>query len=526
MYLKYVPMNGKILALTCFILFVSLGIAGAFTLTTILDERRDLLTEQAMLMARTVSEIPTIQIATPPLSDANTDMQNTVEELRLINDAAYIVVMNMERVRLTHPAPQLIGTVSQSEDMDAAFAEHYYTTEAQGELGPTIRAFAPIVNPSNQQVGVVVVGYMMPSIWQLMQQFQEIIWVTIFISIAFSIGGATLLSRHMKQQMYGLEPHQIARLYTERTETFNAMHEGIIAIDTEKRITIFNPKAMEVLALHGDFIGQPIESVIADTRLPEILDFDAPVYNKELYIQNTPIISNRVPIRVDGKTIGAIAIFRDRTDVKALAEELTGVKAFVEALRVQTHEYKNKLHTIAGLLQLGKTTEALHYITEVKNAHDELTSLLQERIEYENIAGLLLSKVQVGREQGVDVILDPEIRLVSIPPTLDQHDLVLILGNLVENALEALQLKEGYKEIYISIENDEHILAIEVSDNGYGMSEEVQQNMLKRGFSTKAQETRGIGLYLVYQIIQKGGGELVVTSEYGQGTTMMITFEQ
>ncbi|OCS88550.1 ATP-binding protein [Caryophanon tenue] len=526
MSFKNVPMNGKILLFMCCILAVSFTIAGTFSLKIWLDERQSLLTEQAMLMARTVSEIPLIQdVMTLPPEQASTSMESTIDELRAINNASYIVVMNMERVRLTHPSKQMVGTASHSEDLSPAFAEHYYTTVAAGEQGKMIRAFAPIVNTSHEQVGVVVVGYLLPNVWQLIQETQVLIWITLIISIACSIGGATLLSRHMKQQMYGLEPHEIAKLYHERTETFNAMQEGVIAIDTDHRITIFNPKACDILGVQGDFIGQRIERVLIDTRLPEIIVSGKAVHNQEIYIQQTPIISNRVPIHVNGETVGAIAIFRDRTEVKALAEELTGVKAFVEGLRVQTHEYKNKLHTIAGLLQLNKPQEALHYITEVKEAHEELTTMLEQRIAHEQIAGLLLSKVQAGNELGIHVQLDRQMQVTALPPRLDQHDVVIMLGNLIENAFDALRDSPGPKEVEISIEGDATCLALSVSDNGTGMTASTQQQLLTRGFSTKGSENRGIGMYLVGQIVERADGILTVESELGYGTTMTITFE-
>lgn len=115
----------------------------------------------------------------------------------------------------------------------------------------------------------------------------------------------------MKKQMFGLEPHEIARLYVERTETFNAMHEGIIAIDKENTVTIFNKKARQILGVEGDdFIGKKIYHILPDTRLPEILDYNEPVYNKELFINQHSIMSNRVPIEVNNETVGAIAIFK------------------------------------------------------------------------------------------------------------------------------------------------------------------------------------------------------------------------
>ena len=140
--------------------------------------------------------------------------------------------------------------------------------------------------------------------------------------------------------------------------------------------------------------------MLPDTRLPEILELDQPIFNRELYINENNIMSNRIPIQVNGKTVGAVAMFKDRTEVKKLAEELTGVKAFVQALRVQTHEHKNKLHTIAGLLQLGHHEQALSYLTQVKEEHDDITNFLNERIKMKIFPGYCLVKfpMQKNRE--------------------------------------------------------------------------------------------------------------------------------
>jgi len=246
-----------------------------------------------------------------------------------------------------------------------------------------VRAFVPIMNHEGQQIGVTVVGYSVLTVVELLQTMQTELMITVLLSLLFSAWGARTLGLHMKKQMFGLEPHEIAKMYVERTETFNAMHEGIIAIDNDLTITIFNEKACDILGVYekpSKLIGQKIFHVLPDTRLPEILELDQPLFNRELYINNHSIMSNRIPIQVNGETVGAVAMFKDRTEVKKLAEELTGVRAFVQALRVQTHEHKNKLHTIAGLLQLGHHEQALSYLTQVKEEHDEITNFLNESI--------------------------------------------------------------------------------------------------------------------------------------------------
>jgi two-component system sensor histidine kinase DctS len=337
--------------------------------------------------------------------------------------------------------------------------------------------------------------------------------------------GSALLARHIKRQMYNLEPQDIARMYRERSAAFQAMHEGVIAIDRNETITIFNERAKQIFGVEQEAVGRPIREILPDTRLPEIMQLEQPVFNQELRVGNALIWSNRIPIREQGETVGAIAIFQDRTDVARMAEELTGVREFVDALRVQNHEHSNKLHTIAGLLQLDKKDQALQYVYDISEQQEEITRFLQENIEDDGVAGLLLGKISRGKELGIHVRIDPHSQLRQFPPMLDRHDFVLLLGNLIENAMDALaEIKHEQKEIDISMEQNEDLLSVLVEDNGCGMTEEAKAHMLDRGFSTKGSENRGVGLYLVQGIVQKGSGKLRCDSEPGRGTSIEITF--
>ncbi|MDQ0884953.1 sensor histidine kinase regulating citrate/malate metabolism [Paenibacillus sp. V4I9] len=98
------------------------------------------------------------------------------------------------------------------------------------------------------------------------------------------------------------------------------------------------------------------------------------------------------------------------------------------------------------------------------------------------------------------------------------------MGNLIENAFDALKEKDGKKEVFISIEQDDEVLSILVEDNGKGMSEETKQRMFERGFSTNVGESRGIGLYLIHNIVNKCGAHLEVESTVGVGTSFILTF--
>ncbi|WP_019240452.1 MULTISPECIES: ATP-binding protein [Bacillus] len=526
--MRRISINWKIMALTFFVIAFSFLVAGIFVLGNVLDIKEKELSTQAMLMARTVSELPEVQKYLKEGSVGENNINPIVEKIRVINKADYIVVLNMDRIRLSHPVKKMIGTKSKTADESAAFVEHTYTSKAKGEVGTVVRAFVPIIDEQHKQIGVVVCGYLLPTIWEIIMSIKKEILITTMFSLIFGGWGAWSLARHMKRQMFGLEPHEIAKIYVERNETFNAMHEGIIAIDNHLKVTIFNNKAKKILGVNqkGDLIGMSIYEILPDSRLPEILDYNYPIYNKELQINNHNILSNRIPIEVNNRTVGAVAVFQDRTEVKKLAEELTGVKAFVQALRIQNHEHKNKLHTIAGLLQLGNYDHALEYIFQVKEEQEELTKFLNEKIKDDNLSGLLLSKIGHGKELGIKVEIDRHSQLTSFPKNLDQHDFVIIIGNLINNAFDAFQTTTiEDKKVFISIDQDEALLSLLVEDNGIGMDEQTVQQIFKQGFSTKGGIERGIGLYLINEIVKKGKGTIEVDSIPNEGTSFLITFD-
>lgn len=526
---KKLSINSKIVSLTFFIIIFSFLVAGIFVLGNIMKTKEKDLGDQAMLVARTVGKLPEIREnleKDSPFHEKVEAINQTVEGVRVINKANYIVVFNMEHRRLSHPVKEKIGQISTTVDENAAFVEHYYISKATGEQGNVVRAFVPVMNNEHKQIGVVVVGFSLPTILHIIDTISSEIIIASLLSLFFGAWGAWVLGRHVKKQMFGLEPHEIAKLYVERNETFNAMHEGIVAIDNNFMVTIFNKKAQEILGVTvDDLIGKNIYTILPDTRLPEILDYNKPIYNKELFVNRHTIMSNRIPIRVNHETVGAIAIFQDRTEVKKLAEELTGVQEFVQALRIQNHEHKNKIHTIAGLLQLGHYNQALDYTVEVNERQDELSQFFDERIKNGNIAGLLLSKINHGKELGIQVDIDMNSQLLYLPEQLDFNDFVILIGNLIENAFDALQQVERDKKIvFISIDQDEHTLSILVEDNGVGIEEKKITSIFDNGYTSKGQQNHGIGLYLIDEIVKKVNGTIDVSSKPLEGTSFFITF--
>ncbi|OIJ16002.1 histidine kinase [Anaerobacillus arseniciselenatis] len=519
---RNLPIRWKITFLSVGIVIFSLIVGGIILLGYMAEKKEEELSQTTLITAQLVAQYKTVQDEINK-ENASEVLQPIAEKIRVINNADYIVILNMDRIRLTHPIKERIGTTFYGGDEDPAFSEHIYTSKAIGENGYTVRSFVPIINENSEQVGVVVVGNVLPTLKELMIDIGNSMVGVFVIASIFGMWGAWLLANHIKKQTFHIEPDQLARVLVERTATFNAIRDGVIAIDQDEKITVINQSAKEIVNAKGDVVGRKIQEVIPDTRLPEVLNLQKPLLQREFFIQDRAILSNRIPIKLQGKIIGAVAIFQDKTEVTRLAQELTGVQAFVDALRVQTHEYSNKLHTIAGLIQLDQGKKALDYIFELSEEHSELTTLITRQIHDDSLAGLLLGKHSRCKELGIQLNFDYDSVFINYPEGTTIHDLVIICGNLLDNSIDALvNTNEATKQILFSIKEGEEFLTIKISDNGEGIPEKIKNKIFNRGFSTKGNEGRGIGLFLIQAIIDRVEGKIDIKSEREQGTDFTL----
>lgn len=518
------PIRWKITGLAFGIVAFSLIMIGIILLGYVKDVKEEELSQKAMHTGQLIAQNQTVQMSIE-LDHASEILQPLVERIRMINGNDYIVILNMNRERLTHPIPERLHTKFTGGDEDAAFSEHIYLSKANADNAQTVRAFVPILNQNREQIGVVVVGNVLPRLTGLIYEFRHSAFVITLITTLFGVWGAWLLASHIKRQTFEMEPDELARTLVERTATFNAIHEGVVAIDDQERITVMNEAAKKMLNVKKYAIGEKIQDVIPDTRLPEILRLGKPLLQREFYIQNRPILSNRIPITDGGKTLGAVAIFQDKSDVDRLAQELTGVQAFVDALRVRNHEYSNTLHTIAGLIQLDQKQKALKYIFDWTEEQTGLSQELMQQFRDDSLIGLILGKISRGKELGISLIVDKTSSFLHYPEGITIHDIVVILGNLIDNSFDALSTMKiiDEKNVYLLVKEEKEALLLQVSDTGSGIPAAVQKQMFTRGFSTKANEGRGIGLFLVQSIVDRVEGSLHIDSKEKEGTTISIS---
>ncbi|MCB4796049.1 DcuS/MalK family sensor histidine kinase [Pseudomonas sp. NP21570] len=449
-------------------------------------------------------------------------LQRDIDGLRQRLGVDFIVVMNPRAQRLTHPEPARIGQAFRGDDEGPALTGETYASRADGSLGRSIRGFAPVLNDEGAVLGAVSVGVTLASLGELLKAHQRGVVLGVLALMLVTALGAHLLARYIKRVLLGLEPYEITWLVEERQAMLASVREGVLAVDDQARITLVNPAAERLLASTGlgkPPLGRPIAEYLPNSGLPEVLASATEQRDREFSLNGRAILANRAPIRHQGRVIGAIATFRDKSEVNALAEQLTGVSRYAEALRAATHEFKNKLHVLLGLAQMGDLDALRAYLRDLADHQLAPATSLVEGIGEPVLAGFLLGKQSEARERGILFQVDVEHPVPAAVPE-QIHGLVTILGNLLENAFEAVA-DEDERRVNLTLDYDEALLSLHVQDSGGGIEAAVREQIFQRGVSTKG-ERRGIGLAAVQEQVEAWGGSLAVYSEAGRGSLFEV----
>lgn len=434
----------------------------------------------------------------------------------------FIVVMDMNGIRKSHPNPQKIGHHFIGGDEGPALKGKEHVSLAEGTLGISMRVFVPVFSETGEQLGAVAVGISADNVKERVKESRHIIYIGVGVGVLVGIIGAILLARHIKKSLFGLEPHRIAKILEERNTMLQSVKEGIIAVDKEANVTLINNEAKRLFKKSGleeDFIGKDVELYMPNSRIKEVLQTGEVQLNEEQNIYGITIVTNRVPLYVKGEIVGAIATFRDKTEIRKLAEKLTGIRLYAEALRAQSHEFMNKMHVVLGLTHMKQYEELQKYISGMVSEHQYEIGGVMERVKSPVFAGFLLGKLSYAREKNIKLIISEDSYMPEIDDESIIHELITIVGNLIDNALEAVTNCEK-KQVELEIQYGDTLI-ITVQDTGKGIPEEEIGALFTKGYSTKG-DNRGYGLYLVKESIQRINGEIHMHSLVGKGTTITI----
>ncbi|EJR92198.1 ATP-binding protein [Bacillus cereus] len=515
---RKVSLQTKIVSLIiALILFVVLLLAGIFVYIQSVDTKRQV-EQLALQTAKSLSFMPAIKEAFQ-YNEHKSTIQSIAEQVREQAGADYVIVEDRYGVMYSHSNSELIGTKSNNPyNYEALTFGGYYTLEGNGTSGPALMAKAPIIvhnGDYDQVVGVVTVEFLIKGIESnILSRTKEIILFSLAVLLAGIVGGI-LLARSIRKDTLGLEPNEIAALYRERSAILLSIKEGIIAIDQNGFITMMNTSAEEMLHVNDDYMQQHISKVLPEFNMERVLESD-----QEIAFQDKVFILNMTPILENNSTVGGVCSFRDKTELQNLVNTISEVRKYSEDLRAQTHEFTNKLFVLSGLLQLGHYKEAIEFIQQESNIHQSQNHILFHQIHDAKVQAILLGKLGTASEKKIDFHIEGDSALHPLPDHIKVSHLITILGNIIDNAFDAVNEREE-KRVSFFVTDIGHDIVFEVIDSGIGIPAEKITTIFQKGFSTKGTD-RGYGLANVKEMVDLLGGTIEIQNEKNGGAIFTI----
>ncbi|WP_395725369.1 ATP-binding protein [Nakamurella sp.] len=548
----------RILALQAVILVVVLGGLLAAVLIDSEAETERVTGERVAAIASTVAQSPDVIDAVTadyPAGQEITGPSAVIQPYATMvgssTGADFVVIMTPAGVRYTHPDPTQIGETYLGS-RDAALAGQVGVETYTGTLGPSVRAIAPVLDRNGQIVALAAVGVTVTHVDEL--SGQRVGWLMLIGAVALGVGfaGSLVIAQWVRRQTLGMGPRELARLFTYYDAVLASVHEGMVLLDGQGRISSVNAEGRRLLGLDDEAIGRaPVDAGLPE-HLATLMTEPGDLTDELVLSADRVLVLTRRPVAVRGAVVGAVVTLRDHTELDALTGELDRVQSFSEALRAQAHESANRMHTVISLIELGETEHALSFAVSEMQTAQRLADRVLDGVGNPALAALLLAKSAQGAERGVELVVRPGSFLP--PDAAPDHEIVTIVGNLIDNAFDILATvpaAAGQRRVTVApdliglvirgaegvgggpprpadgddgIELDPPYVRIVVTDNGPGLTESQATSVFTRGWSTKTAHgpagDRGLGLALVAQAVARCGG--TVRAVPGPGARFVV----
>lgn len=484
---------------------------------------------RATAVAETLASTPAVVTAVQ--GGDPTSLQPYAERIRKETSTDFVVIMSPAGIRYTHPDPAQIGGTFIGHTA-AALAGGTVVEDYTGTLGPSTRVVVP-VRDHGEIVALVAVGIRKSAVGERVRAQLPGLVLAGLAAAALSGLGTALVARRIRRQTHGLGAQQLEEMVEYYDAVLHAVTEGLLITDRQGRLRLVNDEAIRLLGLPPDAVGRPVTELGLSEPLAGALTDDAS-HEDELHVTAARVlVVNQAPATWQGRLLGHVTTVRDRTDLEALTGELDSARGLTEALRSQAHESANRLHTIVSLIELGHTDRALDFATEELQVAQVLTDRVVAAVDDPALSALLLGKAAEAHERGLDLRIEPGTHWP--PDVAPVRDLVTIVGNLLDNAFDAVGGSAGERVVTIGAGTDGAgtdgagtegaYAALTVSDTGPGLPPGGVHDAFRRGWSTKAQGgagRRGIGLALVAQTVERLGGTLEVSGPPGATFTVRL----
>ncbi|CAL9607904.1 ATP-binding protein [Streptomyces sp. enrichment culture] len=486
------------------------------------DQLDDQAMRRALAIAQTTAQQPQVVRdlrTTRPTPDG--PVQRAAERVREATKAEYVVVMDREGVRWSHTDPRRIGQVV-STDPGQALSGREVMEIDDGTLGRSARGKVPLRDGDGEIVGAVSVGIAYDSVRARL--IHAIPGLFAYAGGALAVGALAswIISRRVQRQTRDLAFSDIAGLLAEREAMLHGIREGVVALDRGGRVRLLNDEAQRLLGIGGEAVGRSPDEALGAGRTADVLAGRVTGTDLLTVRGRRVLVANRMPTD-DG---GAVATLRDRTELEQLGRELDSTRGLIDALRAQDHEHANRMHTLLGLLELEMYDDAVEFVGEVVGDHRVTAEQITERIQDPLLAALLVGKATVAAERGVALWVSDRTRLPD--RLVDPRGLVTIVGNLVDNALDAAA-GTPHARVEVELRAEGRAATLTVRDTGPGIPVDHRELVFTEGWSTKeppAHRERGIGLPLVRRLAERQGGCATVGEAYGGGAEVVVVLPE
>jgi sensor histidine kinase regulating citrate/malate metabolism len=470
---------------------------------------------RALSAAENLGNNPTVRALLPTAQPRTGVLPSVAESVRTVSGFAEVALARQDSTVVASSDPGLIGLpleLGKSRVMEG----RAWTGVVEGTSGPSLSAHVPVLNDNGKMIGIASISRSYPSALERLGDAVPNLLTYLGVASVLGVAGSLLLARRVKRQTLGMEPSEITGLVENREAMLHGLKEGVVALDPHERITVANDSARELLGLPPDCVGKKLRALAVDPALKDVLTRDQPGPDQLVLVGERMLVLNRVPIRSRGRDIGSVTTLRDRTELSSLERELGATRTATDTLRAQAHEFANQLHVISGLIQIGEYDSVVQFVNGATLDRTRLNDEVTSRIEDPALAALLIAKSSLATERGVTLQLDPDSLLGRVDDGLSR-DLVTIVGNLVDNALDAVT---GMTDavVKVSVEEGDDDVTVTVRDSGPGVSADALEDIFRQGFTTKQQGTedgRGFGLALSRMVCRRRGGELSVANDGG-----------
>ncbi|MHA7264496.1 sensor histidine kinase [Arthrobacter sp. TMN-37] len=487
--------------------------------------------ERMLAVASTLARDPAV-LESLDRPDPTTVLQpyavSLMDELRI----DFITIMAPDRTRYTHRNPDQIGR-HYIGSVDQALAGRSHTETSTGTLGPSVRAIAPVEDRRGTVVAMVAAGVTLDRVAIARNAQLPLVVLIALASLLFGSLVSYLLSRRLRKATLGMGTDELARMFVFYDSVLHSVREGLLLTDRQGRLVLYNDQAARLLHLPEPRPTAPVDAaklpvpgslrdLLASGR--QARDEVHATADRVLVVNQEPAVPPTGGNPAARQPLGTVTTLRDHTEIESLTGELQTMHTLTDALRAQTHEHSNRLHTIVSLIELDRRAEALEFATRDLQQSQQLTDSVVAAVDEPFIAALLVGKAAQANERGVE--LDIGVDGPVDPQGLDPGDLITIIGNLLDNAIDAAAASTR-RRVRLTLGNPgtgPGGVRIVVHDSGPGLTDGERSRIFELGFSTKdpGARSRGIGLALVRQAVLRRGGSLEVDNDGGARFTVFL----